>query len=237
MSHGKGGSIRPTAKMLREMVFITNDGIKAAVAASLSPARWRHTEAVAETAAALAVKHGADPSAAGLAGLLHDYARELPAAELMALAMRYDLDADPIEAREPLLLHGKVAAALARERFGLTDPALLAAIALHITGAPGMSLLAKLVFLADFIEPGRAFPEAVLARKAAEHDLAKSLLIAFEAIVSYVVAGGYELHPRTVAARNEILRDFRASCEPPTGTGIFSPQGRGGRGENKSHSI
>lgn len=199
--------------MLREMVFITEDGIQVAVAASLPPARWRHTLAVAETAAALAKRHGGDPSAARLAGLLHDYARELPPAELMQMAVRFGLDIDPVEAREPLLLHGKVAAALARERFGLTDPSLLAALALHITGAPGMSLLAKLVFLADFIEPGRTFPQAVPAREAAGRDLSKSLLIAFDAIVSYVVAGGYELHPRTLAARNDLLRDLRMSSK------------------------
>ncbi len=195
------------------MVFTTDDGIHAAVAASLTPARWRHTLAVADTAATLAAMYGSDPSAAGLAGLLHDYARELPPAELSALAGRYALGVDPIEAREPLLLHGKVAAALARERFGLTDPSLLAAIALHITGAPGMSLLAKLVFLADFIEPGRTFPQAVRAREAAGHDLAKPLLIACDAIISHVVAGGYELHPRTVAARNELLQDFRVTSK------------------------
>ncbi len=189
------------------MVFIDEERIRAAVAASLPPARWRHTLAVAETAAALAAVYGGDPPSARLAGLLHDYAREMPPAGLMDAAARYGLGVDTIEVREPLLLHGKVAAALARERFGLDDPSLLAAIALHITGAPGMSLLAKTVFLADFIEPGRTFPGARLAREAAASDLSGALRIAFDSIIAHVVAGGYELHPRTVAARNELLRE------------------------------
>ena len=125
--------------------------------------------------------------------------------ELLAVAEAHGLAVDEIERAEPLLLHGKVGAVLATEWFGLDDPELLAAIALHITGAPGMGLLAKVVFLADFVEPGRTMPAAAAARAVAFDDLPRALLIAFEAIIGYVVSGGYLLHPRTVAARNELL--------------------------------
>lgn len=195
------------------MTSILSDRIQAAVVARLSPARWAHTSAVAETAAVLARSHGADPGAAVLAGLLHDYAREMPSDRLLALAGTYGLEVDAIETQEPLLLHGKVGAALARSELGVCDESILQAVATHITGAPGMSILSRIVFLADFIEPGRSYDSAALARAAAGEDLSRALLIAFDAIISYVLAAGYLLHPRTVAARNELLQT-RACHEP-----------------------
>ncbi|NLG84471.1 MAG: HD domain-containing protein [Firmicutes bacterium] len=179
--------------------------VSSVLATRLSPSRWAHSLGVAETAAGLAAAHGLDPLRARMAGLLHDSAREMAPEELLATAEAHGLTIDEIERAEPLLLHGKVGAVLAREWFGLDDPELLAAVALHITGGPGMGLLAKVVFLADFVEPGRTMSAAAAARAVAFDDLSRALLIAFEAIIDYVIAGGYLLHPRTVAARNELL--------------------------------
>ncbi len=145
------------------MSTVSQDEVRVQVERRLSGARWTHTLGVAETAGRLAVRHGVDPEAAGLAGLLHDCAREMPPAALLRLASEYDMSVDEIEAREPLLLHGKVGAALAKDCFAIEDPDILAAIASHITGEPGMGLLQQLIFLADFIEPGRAFPAAAAA--------------------------------------------------------------------------
>mgnify|MGYP005837174599 CR=1 FL=1 len=193
------------AKTSPEMdTSLLEERIRARLEGRLSPKRWAHSLSVAETAAELAAAHGVDPGAARIAGLLHDCARELAPEDLLDLARAHDLAIDEIERAEPLLLHGKVGAALATEWFGLTDPDLLAAIALHITGGPGMSSLARIVFLADFIEPGRRMPAAEKARAHATCDLSAALLVAFEAIIAYVVSGGYLLHPRTVAARNEL---------------------------------
>ena len=126
-------------------------------------------------------------------------------AGLLRAAAGFGLGIDPVEACEPLLLHGKVGAALAHARFGLTDPDLLAAVAQHITGAPGMTRLAAIIFLADFIEPGRPYAASARARTAAQTDLGRALLITFDAVISYVVARGYLLHPRSLTARNELL--------------------------------
>ena len=165
---------------------------------------------VAETAGQLAMTNGVDPERARIAGLLHDYAREIAPARLLLLAADYGLEVDAIEAREPLLLHGKVGAALAREEFGIKDAEILEAIINHITGTPGMTMLQQLIFLADFIEPGRLFPAAARARDAAKSDIPGALLIVFDAVITYVVLGGYLLHPRTVAARNDLL--LRVAC-------------------------
>ncbi|MGE5550241.1 MAG: bis(5'-nucleosyl)-tetraphosphatase (symmetrical) YqeK [Bacteroidota bacterium] len=187
------------------MIGGSESKIREEAARSLSPERWRHTLGVAATAEELALIHGADPDLARVAGLLHDYAREMAPEELQRLATAKGLEIDPIEAREPLLLHGKVGAMLAYERFGLAHPDLLAAIAQHITGAPGMTLLASVVFLADFIEPGRRDDVCAHARSAARSDLRRALLLALDATMHYVITRGYFLHPRSVAARNELL--------------------------------
>lgn len=123
----------------------------------LSAGRFRHVLGVAETADALARRHGVDVQKAWLAGILHDYARELPLEETRRLAERYGLLA---VAAEPTvaLLHAPLGAVLLREEQGVTDQDVLQAVARHTTGSPGMTPLDKVVYLADFIEPGRAFP-------------------------------------------------------------------------------
>ena len=130
---------------------------EALVAGRLSPARMAHSRRVAAEAVELARIHGADPAAAEVAGLLHDYCRELPAAEILAAAGRYGIPVGLVEARRPVgLLHGPVAAAELSEA-GL-DTEVAGAIALHTVGGEGMTILEKCLYLADFCEPGRGFP-------------------------------------------------------------------------------
>lgn len=195
----------PDGEELGAMWNLTEEEIRAEVGARLSTARMAHTERMAETAASLAALFGGDPGAARIAGLLHDWARETPPAALLCEARARGLAVDAVEAREPLLLHGKIAASWAAERFGLTDPELLAAVVHHIVGAPGMSRLAQVVFLADFIEPGRPYPAAARAREAVRRGLHEALAIVYDAVITHVVTHGYLLHPRTLEARNELL--------------------------------
>lgn len=129
----------------------------ALVAGRLSPARLEHSRRVAAEAAELARLYGAAPAAAELAGLLHDYCRELPAAEILAAAARHGIPVGASEARRPVgLLHGPVAAAELADD-GL-DPEVVGAIARHTVGGEGMTILEKCLYLADFCEPGREFP-------------------------------------------------------------------------------
>ena len=135
------------------------------IAGRLSQRRCEHAQRVAAVAAQLARRYGASPEAAEIAGLLHDFCRELTDAETLAAAARYGIEVGPVEARRPRkILHGPVAAAELREAGLDADSA--AAIARHTTGGPGMTVLEKCLYLADFCEPGRAFPgldEAVAA--------------------------------------------------------------------------
>jgi predicted HD superfamily hydrolase involved in NAD metabolism len=112
---------------------------------------------VAAEAVVLAERFGAPPDKAEIAGLLHDYCRELPDDETLAAAARHGIAVGPVEARRPKkILHGPVAAAELLE-LGL-DPEVAAAIRLHTVGDGGMTVLEKCLYLADYLEPGRDFP-------------------------------------------------------------------------------
>lgn len=176
-----------------------------ALSARLSPRLLGHVRRVEETAIVLAQRFGVDAERAALAGLLHDYARELPATELLALARARGVSVDAITARHPGLLHGPVAAALLPDDLGISDPAVLQAIALHTTGAAHMTALDKVVWLADYIEPARDFPRVHPVRELAERDLDAALTMAMDNTICYLLEQGAVMHPAIVAARNAIL--------------------------------
>ena len=121
--------------------------------------RFRHVEGVVETAAALAERYGADVAKARLAALLHDVVKYEDAA---SLRRRIDIRYGPAEAdRWPeQLWHGLAAVQYAESELGIDDPDVLAAIENHSAGRPGMSLLEKIVFVADYVEPHRDFDNA-----------------------------------------------------------------------------
>ena len=175
------------------------------LAARLPEKRYRHSLGVAATAARLASKNKVDPEQARLAGLLHDYARDLPGRELLALAAGAGLVTCELERRLPVLLHGPVGALLIKQDLGLTDRAILQAVARHTVGAVAMTTLDKIIYLADAIEPERRFPGVEELRRLASMDLDQALLKAFESSIFYLLGKGQPLHPATVEARNYIL--------------------------------
>lgn len=162
---------------------------------------------VAATAQALARRHGVDPERARLAGLYHDWAREWSAAELLAEAGRLGLGP-----AVPEVLHGPVAAALLPPLPGL-DAEVRVAIARHTTGAPGMSRLDMVVYLADLIEPGRDFAGVDQLRRLAHEDLEAATLAAMDQTLRDLLDRRLPIDERGVAARNELLgRIGRRGC-------------------------
>lgn len=122
---------------------------------SLEKKRYTHTLGVANTAACLAMCHGGDVNKAYLAGLLHDNAKCLSTKKKVAICQKAGLPISKIEEKNPELLHSKVGSYLAAVEFHITDEDILNAICYHTTGRPDMSLLEKIVFVADYIEPNR----------------------------------------------------------------------------------
>lgn len=139
----------------------------------LSPKRYTHTLGVAYTAACLAMAHGADMDSAMTAGMLHDCAKPLDKEELIRLCEKNDLEISEVERQNPsALLHAKAGAYLAKARYHVTDPDILNAIRFHTTGRPQMSKLEKILYIADYIEPGRKqVADLALIRQTAYRDL------------------------------------------------------------------
>ena len=166
-----------------------------------------HMERVSTTAQQLANRWGADPDAAALAGFLHDVARAQPPEALLAQARELGLPVHPVEERTPLLLHGPVGAVLVdRLEPGLSEE-LRQAIAWHSTGRWGMTLLEKVVFLADKLEPGKQGYYQGLddLNDLAQQDLDQALLNYLEWSVRHLMERGVLVHPATIDARNWLL--------------------------------
>ena len=166
--------------------------------AALKPGRFAHSLSVAFTARRLAELHGADPLQAEQAGLLHDCAKYVPLKEMQRIAAAHSLTDDPAFLESGALLHSIVGEQVARDQYGMEDPAVLEAIRYHNTGCAGMSRLAMCVCLADSIEPLRkSYPLLEDVRALAEHSLERALLLSLEGTARYVTSRGRYLHPRT----------------------------------------
>ncbi|MGE5605190.1 MAG: bis(5'-nucleosyl)-tetraphosphatase (symmetrical) YqeK [Bacteroidota bacterium] len=176
------------------------------LANNLSEPRFNHCLRVEAMALQFASHFQTPPELVSPAALLHDLCREYDRDKLLKLAGNFGIVVDDIEKAEPLLLHGSVAAAIAKSNLGIDNPLILEAINYHITGAPGLSPLASLIFVADFIEPGRTFEQARIIREQAfKLSPAEIVLKIYNRSIEYVIKQGFLIHPRSVAGRNELI--------------------------------
>ena len=184
-----------------------------AMRATLKPRRFQHVIGVEITAVQLAENLGADGQKARLAALLHDCAKYLPLEEQAALAKRDGSTLDP--QTDEMILHAPAGAALARERYGITDEAILEAIRYHTTGTEGMTLLDEIIWAADLIEPGRDHPSvarhrALLLPARDQMSFEKGLLLVFTDNICYIQNSGWILNPATLRARDALVRKTTA---------------------------
>jgi len=179
----------------------------------MSPWRFEHSLRVEALAVDLARFWGVSEQKASIAGLLHDTARDLPDAQLAAIVSASDdpLLADWKQSVAPVVLHAPVGALVARQEFGVTDPEILTAIALHTTGAAEMSPLAMITFLADYCEPERHFAGADSVRSLLRTSLEAATLRALTQTIDYL--RGRDLPVDTHTLRAEAA--FAARCERP----------------------
>jgi predicted HD superfamily hydrolase involved in NAD metabolism len=177
-----------------------------AVANRMTPARFAHARRVAELARDLAGRHGLNPEKAFLAGLLHDLARDVELSHLLHKALSFGIVKHKEQVLVPLLLHGPVAAVLAGEEFGVRDPEVLEAIALHSTGGPEMGGVAQVVYVADALEPGRRYPGAEEARQLARMDLRGAVAFVAGLTLRYLTEHDQPVDPRT-RETHEAFRD------------------------------
>ena len=125
----------------------------------LKESRLMHTFGVIDTATSLAKAYHADIKKCERAALLHDCAKYMPLEEMIAICERNFVELNDLEKSKDSLLHAKAGACLAYEKYGIKDKEILDAIKYHTTGKPDMSLIEKIIFVSDFIEPGRTHSE------------------------------------------------------------------------------
>ncbi len=164
--------------------------------------RYEHTLGVEYTAAALAMRYGGNVHAAQAAGLLHDCAKCLSDKKRLKICEKHHILISKVERENPFLLHAKAGAYLARKKYGVKNQDILNAIQNHTTGRAEMSLLEKIVFVADYIEPGRKHaPNLAEIRKMAFLDLDEALLKILEDTLSYLEISGGDIDPMTEETR------------------------------------
>lgn len=187
---------------------VTYEQAREALAQRLTPSAVDHSERVAATAISLAALYGVNEAEAGLAGLLHDWDRETPAEELVALARELGLDVTEVDEAVPYLLHGPVAEAGLAKAFPDLSRDVLGAVGAHTYGVPKMTPLAMVVYIADVIEPSREQSGVEALRSAAGvRPLEELFAEAYAGSLRHLVDSRRRLHPQTVATWNAIVAE------------------------------
>lgn len=171
------------------------------VAAVMSDKRFKHVLGVEKSAIELAERYGYDTEKAGLAGLIHDYAKELSDQEFLDLIDKYKLDPE-LKKWGNNVWHGMVGIYKIQEDLGVTDKEILRSIETHTVGSGEMSLLDKIIYVADYIEPGRRFPLVEEARVIVKESLDKA--VAYETVhtVEHLAHQAFPIFPQTIETYN-----------------------------------
>ena len=184
---------------------MTVDEAKALVKSRLSEKRYKHTINVKKMAVKLAKRYGADEEKAALAALLHDSAKELLKAEMLQIFADNAIIAKNAAKRPAPVWHGYAASVLCQTQWGVTDPEILSAIECHITGKQNMSLLDKIIYMADMTSAERDWPGVEKLRKLEMKDLDAAMLAALKQTNGFVLSEGKPLDPESKAAYEDIL--------------------------------
>ncbi|WP_405175953.1 bis(5'-nucleosyl)-tetraphosphatase (symmetrical) YqeK [Paenibacillus sp. FSL H8-0261] len=175
------------------------------VSTQMPAKRWKHTLGVMESSIQLAEQYGADPERAETAAILHDVAKYWPVERMKEIIEQNHLNLNLLK-HDKQLWHSEVGAFVAEQDYGITDPDILNAIRFHTSGREDMSLLEKIVCLADYIEPGRDFPGVDKIRKLAKVSLEEGLVAGFDSTISLLLEKRRVIFPLTVLARNDLVR-------------------------------
>jgi predicted HD superfamily hydrolase involved in NAD metabolism len=190
------------------MITLTGGNSKLEALLLQLPAGLRqHAAVVRDKALDLARTHSIDQAKTEVAALAHDLARAATEAELLTSARLYGLPIHPVEARVTVLLHGPVAAEVLRRECGIADEEVLEAVRWHSTFNRGLGPVAKLVFLADKLDPQKMSRYPFLERvdALAREDLNAALLLFLQEELASMIAAGRLVHPASVEGRNELL--------------------------------
>lgn len=170
---------------------------------NLTRHRMTHTDGVAYTAASLGMRYEMDIEKCYIAGLLHDCAKYVPEDKMIQLCKKHNVRVTPFEEKSTYLLHGKVGAILAKKDYGVDDAEILNAITYHTTGRAAMSMLEKVIFVADYIEPNRRqLPNLAKIRSMAFVDIDKAIYMITRDTVDYLTVANRPIDETTYETMN-----------------------------------
>ena len=173
----------------------------------LKEKRMAHCISVAKLSYDLALVHNCDAMSAYLCGIFHDVARELPPEQMLEEAKKRNIPIGEEEIQSPLLLHGDLAAAVMEENYGISNETMLNAVRRHTVGNETMSLLDKIIFISDKVEPLRTYEGIETLRALAYDNLDRALIRAVEEELLYGEKHGYCPHPKTIALKNRLIKE------------------------------
>ena len=186
--------------------MMTIEEMRALLQQSLKPKRYEHSVRVYETALKMAEHFRADVKKVAIAALIHDCGRQISKEQSVAKAKELGIPVDPVEESQPILLHAKLGVYYAVHKYGVdaNDKEVLDAIRYHSTGTADMTDIARIVFLADLIEPGRDFEGVDEIREASFRDLDRGMLLSYDNTIRYLLEDGLLIHPDAIAGYNQL---------------------------------
>ena len=172
----------------------------------LSEYRYTHSLGVAKKAVELAKIYGVQEETAKKVGIAHDIAKEMTDEEMIEYAKANNIRIDEIETVKPSLLHGKIGADIAAKKFGFTQD-MINAIKWHTTGRENMSMLEKIIYVADKTEENRKGTRFNLekSRELSTQNIDETLIFLMNEFITYNVKNEWLIHPETIKARNDLL--------------------------------
>lgn len=174
---------------------------------NLKESRFKHSLSVRDTAIKLAGKYDADVEKATLAGLVHDCAKNLKSNEIINICVEAGYNLNEVEICNPEILHGLAGSIIAKNKMAIVDEEVLNAVRFHTTGKKDMTVLEKVIYIADYVEPLRDFPGVDELRKTVNKNLDEAMLLSFDQTIKYVIKRGMPIHLDTVEARNYMIYD------------------------------
>ncbi len=183
----------------------TNEEIMAVLKERLTPRRYIHSLNVAESATMLARIYGADEEKAYTAGLVHDSCKDMPAGLQLSYLLENKVEMTDLEINTAKLYHAMSGKVFARNEFGIEDEDMLNAVRYHTTGRRGMSLLEKIIFVADFISDERDYNGVEIMREKAVRSLDEAIVEGLSFTIKDLIDAERLVHPDTLDAYNDAL--------------------------------
>lgn len=183
------------------------------IKARIGEKRYAHTLRVMEMAIKLAEIHNIDIQKAKIAAYYHDCAKIHDREKLFEFVREYNLEITDDMKNAPQIIHSFLGAKIAEKRYNIKDKEILDAIKYHTTGRKNMTNMDKVIFLADYIEPGREFPGLEKVRSLSERNLDLAMLFALNNTISFLIEKNQYIAIETIKARNDILKNLEKNNE------------------------